>query len=227
MNNKAVISAILTLSIYLPGQLHSSNASAQVSGFFVCVDDAGNPGLCSGEIPADLLPDEPVSMKPDGRGCGKGLLTWSENNNSVTPGIKSAVLHTYCHDGREVVIWTDFEQRFLADFGTANISRRQVTDSDSNQVVLGRGIRRATGFLEGHTLVNYQFEISGDSAGAGFINDSLFDLKDGDLFLVATEGPAIEIRQIHYNLAYISAEDIKWLAIEHPEISSFFEDFHE
>lgn len=200
--------------------------AAQVVGFYPCIDDSGNAALCSGEIPEKLISEETYTRIPGERGCGSGSLSWSQNGYSEIPGIHWAFLHTYCKSGREIVIWTDFENGFFGGSARANANGRKLVDGDSSQSASRNGDRTISGMMQANALIAYQFEVIGDRSGGGYINDTLFDLEKGGLFLIASNGPAIKIRQVSYNLANISSEDIKLLAIQHPEIRSFFEDFH-
>ena len=77
MRIAAVNFACPVSSVYLLAQLSLANVFEKATGFYACIDESGNPGLCSGVIPADLLADEPVTTRPDGRGCGAGVFIWS------------------------------------------------------------------------------------------------------------------------------------------------------
>ncbi len=46
----------------------------------------------------------------------------------------------------------------------------------------------------------------------------------GDLFLIAGQNGDTQVHQVDIDLTRISSQDIKLLAINHPEISSFFQE---
>ncbi|MCG8413936.1 MAG: hypothetical protein MI746_06935 [Pseudomonadales bacterium] len=219
IKNQLRVLAILSFFIAPIG-----SAEAQISGSTPNADPPFQ-AFVTDEIPEseglqarDRLPGE--------RGCGAGSLSWSANDFDEVPGIHWAFLRTYCRRGVEIVIWTDFESSFFGGSERAKSNGRMVVDGDSFQG--GNGNHRIiSGMLEANARITYEFEVIDEREGFGFINDFEFDLENGGLFLVASDGRDIDIKQIHYNTAGISAEDLKLLAIQHAEIRAFFEDYHQ
>lgn len=200
-------------------------AAAQISGTSPSADPLYQPFF-------DLNPREENNLQtargrlPEERGCGTGSLSWSENDFVEVPGIYWASLKTYCRGGIEITIWTDFESSFLGGSERAKSNGRMIVDGDSFQG--GNGSNRViTGRLEATAKIAYEFEVFGNDEGIGHINEFEFDLKNGGLFLIASNGNDIDIKQVHYNTAGISAQDLQLLAIQHTEIRTFFENYHQ
>jgi len=166
------------------------------------------------------------SHMPGERGCGTGTLTWGGNDYEEVPGIYWAYIQHYCKEGIEIAVWTDFTTALSGSNAGARKQGREITNNSGSQHSELSGDRAVNGFIEANTNVEYSFLMDSAGQGKGLINDIEYDLQAGTLFLVATKGEVLDIRQVNYNLASISAEDIKLLATRHPEITSFFEDFH-
>lgn len=149
------------------------------------------------------------------RGCGSGSIGWSQNGSIEIPGIYQAYLKVHCYKNREVTIWVDFDGSFG---GTI----RSGTRGGSSTHIDAQGHSSIEGHIESSVNIMYQLDIDDQFAGTATINGVVFDLDEGELFLVSTHSGAPVIKQLSYNLAHISSSDIRLLAIEHPEISGFF-----
>ena len=78
--------------------------------------------------------------------------------------------------------------------------------------------------FENDPCISFDFSLFRSGEGSGDINGIEFNLNDGDVFLVSTAGGEVTVRQIDYDLTFVSTEDIKLLARKYPEIRSFFEE---
>lgn len=163
---------------------------------------------------------------PIERGCGSGTLAWGNNEYQEIPGIYWAYIKNYCNNGIEITIWTDFTTTMFGSNSEARLQGREITDNDGLQRTDINGDRVVSGFIEANAKVQYDFTVNSNGLGKGYINDVEYDLHDGTLFLIATNGNIVEVRQVEYNLASIGTEDITLLATRHPEITEFFEEFH-
>lgn len=163
---------------------------------------------------------------PRERGCGSGTLSWSSNDHAEVPGIYWAYLRTYCRDGLEIILWTDFETSFFGGAERARSSGRMITDADSYHGRRGNS-QIISGMVEANARITYEFELSAENDGTALINDYEFDLAEGLVFLIASKNGDVAIRQVQYNTAGISAQDLKLLAASYPEIKEFFENYHE
>lgn len=219
IKNQLPVLAILFFLVAFVG-----DAKAQVSGITPNVDSTYQPFFVK-ENPETEASQAAEDRFPLERGCGAGSLSWSANDFDEVPGIYWANLRTYCREGVEIVIWTDFESGFFGGSERAKSNGRMIVDGDSFQGGSGNH-RIISGMLEANAKITYEFEVIGENEGIGFINDFEFDLKNGGLFLVASDGSKLDIEQVHYNTAGISAQDLKLLAIQHAEIRTFFESYH-
>jgi hypothetical protein len=201
------------------------SAKAQISGTTPSPDPSYQPFFVT-NVHEEENSQTAQGRIPEERGCGAGSLSWSANDSIEIPGIYWANLKTYCRDGVEITIWTDFESSFFGGSDRAKSNGRMIVDGDSFQG--GNGSNRIiSGMLEANAKINYEFEVFSSDDGIGFINEFEFNLQNGGLFLVASNGSDIEIKQVHYNTAGISAQDLKLLAIRHEEIRTFFENYHQ
>lgn len=217
-------SYLLVVAISLLLVTFAGSTEAQVSGTAPSADPSYQPFLGTDSQEDDDL-QAMKSRIPEGRGCGTGSLSWSTNDSAEVPGIYWANLKTYCRDGVEITIWTDFESSFFGGSERAKSNGRLIVNGDSFQG--GNGSNRViSGMLEANAKITYEFEVFGSGEGTGLINESEFNLENGGLFLVASNGSHLEIKQIQYNTAGISAQDLKLLAIRHAEIRTFFENYH-
>ncbi len=163
---------------------------------------------------------------PEERGCGADTLAWGNNEYEEVPGIQWAYIKNYCDNGLEISIWTDFTTTLFGSNSEARSQGREITSNDGIQHSDFNGDRVVSGYIEANARVEYSFSIDTDGTGIGTINGIEYDLQEGTLFLVATHGSTLEIRQVNYNLASISARDITLLATRHSEITKFFGEFH-
>lgn len=150
-----------------------------------------------------------------GRGCGSGTIGWSQNGSIEIPGIYQAYLKFHCYQNREITIWIDFDGSF------GSTIRSGTRGSSSTNLDAQRNLS-IEGHIESSVNIMYQLSIDDQLAGTATINGVVFDLEDGELFLVSTQTGSPVIKQLSYNLAQISSSDIQLLAIEHPEIAGFF-----
>ncbi len=214
-----VVASLLLFVAFVGG------TEAQVSGTTPSAAPSYQPFFEIDNHEEDDSPAMQGGISPE-RGCGTGSLSWSANDSAEVPGIYWANLKTYCKDGVEITIWTDFESGFFGGSERAQSNGRMIVDGDSYQGRNG-SIRVISGVLEANAKIAYEFEVFGNGDGIGFINKSEFHLKYGGLFLIASDGSDIEIKQIHYNTAGISTQDLKLLASRHAEIRTFFENYHQ
>ncbi|MDA1372933.1 MAG: hypothetical protein O2971_19565 [Proteobacteria bacterium] len=215
--------SVLAISIFL--NTFGGCAEAQISGTTPSADPLYQPFFVTDPREEDNLQTAGGRL-PEERGCGAGSLSWSENDFLEVPGIYWASLKTYCRGGVEITIWTDFESSFFGGSERAKSNGRMIVDGDSFQG--GNGSNRViTGRLEATAKIAYEFEVVGNDEGIGHINEFEFDLKNGGLFLIASNGNDIDIKQVHYNTAGISAQDLQLLAIQHAGIRTFYENYHQ
>ena len=163
---------------------------------------------------------------PDERNCGSGTIAWGGNDYENVPGIYWAYIQNYCKEGIEITVWTDFTTTLFGSNADAREQGREITGNSGSQHSGLKGDSTVSGFIEANATLEYSFSMDSTGQGNGIINDIEYDLQNGTLFLVATKGEILDVRQVNYNLASISTEDIKLLATRHPEITSFFEGFH-
>ena len=215
--------AVLAISFFL--NTFGGYAEAQISGTTPSADPLYQPFFVIDPREEDNLQTARGRL-PEQRGCGAGSMSWSENDFQEVPGIYWASLKTYCRDGVEITIWTDFESSFFDGTERAKSNGRMIVDGDSFQGVDGSN-RVITGRLEATAKIAYEFEVFGNDEGIGHINEFEFDLKNGGLFLIASNGNDIVIKQVHYNTAGSSAQDLQFLAIQHAEIRTFYENYHQ
>lgn len=164
---------------------------------------------------------------PGERVCGSSSLSWGGNNYSEVPGIYWAYIRSYCQNGNEITIWTDFTPSLFGSNPEARRQGREVTNTDGAHSRNSDGSHEIMGVVEANVRLSYHFSVDQYGNGTAYINSNEFDLRDGTLFLIATEGANMQVHQVDYNLANISAQDIELLATQHPEITNFFGSFHD
>lgn len=186
-----------------------------------------NPFRVNNETPS-ITPgasaDTP-SQDGHGRGCGTGTLSWTENGSLDIPGLHWAYLKYFCHNNVEIAVWTDFTPGLFGGNPVAQAQGRQIRNNDGVQYSDPEGNRIIGGFVEANIKLEFTFVVSNGNA-VGNINGTEYDLANGALFLVASNGSTMEVRQLDLNLAGISAEEIQLMARERPEITGFFSTFH-
>ena len=153
-------------------------------------------------------------------------MAWGANNYEEIPGIFWAYLRSACENGLEFTIWTDFTTGLFGGNSLARSQGREIQGTDGGSSRNSDGKLIFSGVIEANAVINYEFIGNPDGAGSGQINGEEFDLVNGTLFLIASDGPIAEIRQVNYNLANINGEDVKLLATRHEEIVNFYEHFH-
>lgn len=163
---------------------------------------------------------------PNVRGCGSGTLAWGSNNYDDVPGIQWAYIASYCDNGKEIAIWTDFTTSMFGSNAIARSQGREIIANDGSQHSDSNGHRTIIGFIEANAKVEYNFSVDSVGSQYGYINGRRYDLKEGTLFLVASSSTEIEVKQVSYNLADISATDIALLATRLPDITDFYGRYH-
>lgn len=164
---------------------------------------------------------------PGERGCGSGTLSWGANDYQSVPGIYWAYIKSYCHNGIEITIWTDFTPRLFGSNPQAKLQGREIINTNGSHINNMDGSQEITGLLEANATLEYQFSVYPDGDGKGYINGIEYNLQNGTLFLIATKNGDIGVRQVDYNLAYVNSQDIELLATRLPAITSFYGEFHE
>ncbi len=103
---------------------------------------------------------------------------------------------------------------------------RQIIANDESQNVDSNGSRVISGFIEANSKIEYSFSVDPAGSEYGDINGERYDLEEGALFLVASNGVEIEVKQVDYNLAENSPMDITLLATNLPDITEFYGLYH-
>lgn len=163
---------------------------------------------------------------PSMRGCGSGTLAWGSNNYDDVPGIQWAYIASYCDNGKEIAVWTDFTTSMFGSNAMARSQGREIIANDGSQHSDSNGDRVISGFIEANAKVEYNFSVDSGGSQYGYINGRRYDLNEGTLFLVASSGTEIEVKQVAYNLAEISVGDIALLATNLPDITDFYGRYH-
>lgn len=158
--------------------------------------------------------------------CGSGTLAWGSNNYEDVPGIQWAYVKRYCNNGKEITIWTDFTTSMLGSSVLALSQGRGIIANDESQEFDSNGNRVINGFIEANAKVEYSFPVDAAGSEYGYINGERYDLEEGTLFLVASSGVEIEVKQVDYKLAGIGPMDIARLATNQPDITEFYERYH-
>ncbi len=158
--------------------------------------------------------------------CGSGNLAWGNNNYADVPGIQWAYIKRYCINGKVITIWTDFTTSMLGSNTLALSQGRQIIANDESQNVDSNGSRVISGFIEANSKIEYSFSVDPAGSEYGDINGERYDLEEGALFLVASNGVEIEVKQVDYNLAENSPMDITLLATNLPDITEFYGLYH-
>lgn len=164
---------------------------------------------------------------PSVRGCVSGTLAWGSNNYDDVPGIQWAFIKSYCNNGKEITIWTDFTTSMLGSNAMARAHGREIIANDGSQHSDSNSNHVISGFIEANVKVEYNFSVDPGGSEYGYINGKRYDLEEGTLFLIASSGIEIEVKQVNYNLLEVRAADITHLATNLPDIIEFYGRYHD
>ena len=203
----------MILLIVFSGATYAQDEPQNYNPFFITEDNSSASPSTTQRFPGE-------------RACGSGATSWGGNDFLEVPGIYWAHIRSYCHNGLEIAIWTDFTPSLFGSNPQAKLQGREILNTDGAHSIDMDGSREIRGLVEANAIVEYRFSVDPSGDGRGYINGNEYNLQNGTLFLIATHGSEFDIRQVDYNLANLNSQDIELLATRLPEITSFFEEFH-
>lgn len=96
---------------------------------------------------------------PGERRCGSSILSWGGNNYSEVPGIYWAYIRSYCQNGNEIAIWTDFTPGLFGSNPEARRQGREIRDTDGSHNSNNDGSQDITGIVEANVRLSYHFSV--------------------------------------------------------------------
>ncbi|MBI1916308.1 MAG: hypothetical protein HYS12_16490 [Planctomycetes bacterium] len=132
-------------------------------------------------------------------------MTWSSGKENALPGIEQGTIY---HFGTAFVVWSD------ARGGGGGISSSNVQGVKCQGSLAARDGRR----------VEFHCETKDAKTGQVKINGEAYELADGNLFLVFTEGEQSRVKQLKRDISNLKfeRESLEAFGRNDPEIAEFF-----